>query len=133
MSLMLVLSYMMLLGGSALISPGVGFFGELIALLPNEMTELSHAPAYGLLTWLFATALHRRGWLFTHALFISMAAAGLFGLWMEMCQAFVPGRVVDSGDLIVNAIGISVAAFLTWWHPRSFQSIVAQQSYPKMS
>jgi hypothetical protein len=41
---------MVLLGCGAMITPGVGFFGGLIVMLPQAVTELPHAPAYGLLT-----------------------------------------------------------------------------------
>jgi hypothetical protein len=88
---------MVLLGCGAMITPGVGFFGGLIVMLPQAVTELSHAPAYGLLTWLFTAGLQRRGWPQRYALPIGMSAAFVFGLVMEICQAFVPRRVVDSG------------------------------------
>lgn len=48
---------MVLRGCGAMISPGVGFFGGLTAMLPQAVTELSHAPGYGLLTWLFAAGM----------------------------------------------------------------------------
>jgi hypothetical protein len=91
---------MVLLGCGPMISPGVGFFGGLIAMLPQAVTELSHEPAYGLLTWLFAAG---------------MSAAFVFGLLMKICPAFVSGRVVDSGDIFVNTMGIGMAALLIWW------------------
>lgn len=91
---------MVLRGCGAMISPGVGFFGGLTAMLPQAVTELSHAPGYGLLTWLFAAG---------------MSVAFVFGLLMEICPASVSGRVVDSGDVFVNTVGIGMAALLIWW------------------
>jgi hypothetical protein len=55
-----VLGYMGLLVFGAVISPGVGFFGHIVAMLPQIITEWSHAPAYGLLTWLLSSTLQRR-------------------------------------------------------------------------
>jgi hypothetical protein len=34
---------------------------------------------------------------------------------MEIAQAFVPGRVVDTGDLWMNAVGIGTSAALMRW------------------
>ena len=99
-----------------MIAPGVGFFGGLIVMLSQVVTELSHAPAYGLLTWLFTAGLQRRGWPQGYALPTGMSAAFVFGLVMEIYQAFLPGRVVDSGDVFVNVVGIGMAALLMlWW------------------
>jgi VanZ like protein len=114
-----VLIYMGLLGFGAVISPGVGFFGRLVAMLPQPVTELSHAPAYGLLTWLLTGGFQGHGWRHRSALFMAMAIALIFGIWMEILQGFVPGRVVDSGDVLVNAIGIGMAALLILWRGMS--------------
>lgn len=110
-----VLIYMGLLGFGAVISPGVGFFGRLVAMLPQPITELSHAPAYGLLTWLLTGRFRGHGWRQRSALFMAMVIALIFGIWMEILQRFIPGRVVDSGDVLVNALGIGMAALLTLW------------------
>lgn len=110
-----VLIYMGLLGFGAMISPGVGVFGQIIAMLPQSVTELSHAPAYGLLTWLVTGELQGCGWPRRYALFVAMASALVFGIWMEIFQGFVPGRVVDSGDVLMNGIGIAMAALLILW------------------
>ena len=110
-----VLIYMGLLGFGAIISPGVGFFGGIIAMLPPPITELSHAPAYGLLTWLLTGGFRGYGWPRRSALSMAMAIALIFGIWMEILQGFIPGRVVDSGDVLVNAIGIGMAALLIMW------------------
>ncbi len=116
MGIAVLLFYMVLPGCGAMISPGVGFFGGLVVMLPQSVTELSHAPAYGLLTWLFTVGLLQRGWPQIYALPTGMSAAFVFGLFMEICQAFVPGRVVDSGDVFVNVVGIGMAALLMlWW------------------
>ena len=117
-----VLIYMGLLGFGAVISPGVGFFGRLVAMLPQPVTELSHAPAYGLLTWLLTSGFRGYGWRRRSALLMAMAIALIFGIWMEILQGFIPGRVVDSGDIMVNAVGIGVAALLTLWRGMSAHS-----------
>ncbi|HSC56486.1 MAG TPA: hypothetical protein VLC51_04755, partial [Nitrospira sp.] len=74
-----VLIYMGLLGFGAVISPGVGFFGRIIAMLPQPVTELSHAPAYGLLTWLLTGRFRGHGWRQHSALCMAMVIALIFG------------------------------------------------------
>jgi VanZ family protein len=106
------LLYMVLLGFGAMITPGVGVAGSLLALVPQPLTEYSHVPAYGLLTWLLTSSLKKRGWPKRTALWMGAVAAMVFGLWMEILQEFVPGRVVDIGDVASNAIGIGLASLL---------------------
>ena len=106
------LLYMVLLGFGAMIMPGVGIAGSLLALVPQPLTEYSHVPAYGLLTWLLTSSLQGRAWPKRTALWMGAIAAMVFGLGMEILQAFVPGRFVDIGDVASNAMGISIASLL---------------------
>src|SRR5262245_19177881 len=110
-----VLIYMGHLGSGAMISPGVGIFGGLIAMLPQWVTEMSHVPAYGLLTWMMSGVLQGYGCPQRAALFVAITTALVFGISMEFVQAFVPGRIVDSGELMMNGIGIGMAALLILW------------------
>lgn len=119
MGLALVLLYMVLLVFGTTITPGVGRSGELIALLPQWLTESSHVPAYGLLTWFLARGLVWREWPLNHALFTAAAGAMVFGIWMEIVQGSVPGRVVSMDDVIANGVGIGIAVFLITWRVRS--------------
>lgn len=106
------LFYMVVLTFGAIITPGEGMAGSFLALFPQPVTEFSHVPAYGLLTWLLTSALRERGWPQQMALCVGVVAPMLFGVWMEMLQGFVPGRVVDFGDVAFNGMGIGVAALL---------------------
>jgi VanZ family protein len=106
------LLFMVLLGIGAMITPGVGVAGSLLALVPQPVTEYSHVPAYGLLTWLLTSSLKERDWPKRTALWVGAVAAMVFGLWMEILQEFVPGRVVDISDVASNAIGIGLASLL---------------------
>jgi VanZ family protein len=115
MGLALILLYMVLLGFGTIVSPGVGFFGGIIAMFPQWVTESSHAPAYGILTWLLASGFHRRGWPRPYALFAAGASAMVFGLWMEIIQGSVPGRVVSLEDVIANGAGIGMVVALILW------------------
>ena len=50
------------------------------------------------------------------ALFVAITTALVFSIWMEIVQGFIPGRIVDSGDVVMNGIGIGLAALLIlWW------------------
>jgi VanZ family protein len=115
MGFALLLSYMVLLGFGTMVSPGVGFFGGIITMLPQCVTESSHVPAYGILTWLLSTGLHRLGWPLSYALFVAGTGAMVFGLWMEIVQGSVPGRVVSLEDAIANGVGIGMAVVLMLW------------------
>jgi VanZ family protein len=106
------LVYMVLLGFGSLITPGVGISGRLLELVPRALSEFSHAPAYGLLTWLLASGLRGREWPRRVALCVAVPAALVFGIWMEVFQGVVPGRVVEIGDVLMNAMGIGAASLL---------------------
>jgi VanZ family protein len=106
------LFYMVLLAFGATITPGVGVGGSLLALLPQPVTEYSHAPAYALLTWLLTSSLRKRDWPQQTALWVSAVAAMVFGLWMEIFQGSIPGRAVEIGDVTSNAVGIGLSAVL---------------------
>jgi hypothetical protein len=124
MGFALVLFYMVLLGFGTTISPGVGFFGGIITMLPQWVTESSHVPAYGILTWLLASGFHRRGWPRSYALFAAGAGAMVFGLWMEIVQGSVPGRVVSLEDVIANGAGIGMAVVVILWNKMPVQSSI---------
>ena len=106
------LLYMVLLGFGSLITPGVGISGRLLELFPRPLSEFSHVPAYGLLTWLLASGLRGRDWPRSVALCVAVQAALVFGIWMEVFQGFVPGRVVEIGDVVMNGLGIGAASLL---------------------
>ena len=116
MGILLLLLYMVLLGFRMMITPGIGFFGKLILLLPQWMTESSHVPAYGLLTWLMATGFLWRGWPIRYALSAAMAGAMVFGVWMEVVQGSIPGRTTSADDVLLNGVGIGLAALVMLWH-----------------
>jgi len=104
--------YMVLLAFGAMATPGVGIAGSMLAVVPQPVTDYSHAPAYALLTWLLASSLRNRGWSKQMALWLGVMAAMVFGVWMESLQAFVTGRTVDIHDVAFNAIGIGLAALV---------------------
>ena len=104
--------YMVLLAFGAIATPGVGIAGSMLAVLPQPVTEYSHAPAYALLTWLLTGGFQNRGWSKQMALRLGVMAAMVFGVWMELLQGFVPGRTVDIQDVAFNAIGIGLAALV---------------------
>ncbi len=106
------LLYMVLLGFGSLITPEAGMSGRLLELFPRPLSEFSHLPAYGLLTWLLASGLRGREWPRAAALCVGAQAALVFGIWMEVLQGFVPGRVVEIGDVMMNTIGIGVTSLM---------------------
>lgn len=110
------LTYMVVLSVLATASPGIGILGWILLLLPGQLLDCLHAPAYGFLAWLSMTSLYRRRWPFLYALVAGSLFALLFGLWTETLQGSVPGRGSELKDLVVDGVGIVMAAAFVLWH-----------------
>ena len=112
--------------------------------MPGNFLDLAHAPGYGILALLLVRGLERRAWPLAYALPVAAAAALVFGLWTEVFQGSIQGRESNVDDLVVDAIGISLAtilmlsatvrnriilrpcldSFLSFWRAGSFVSLV---------
>jgi VanZ family protein len=83
-----------------------------VAPIPH-MDKLVHAGAYGLLALLLARALHGSS---RAALSVAAVAACLwstaYGAVEEVVQRFLPGRSSDVADLVANAVGAALAAWV---------------------
>jgi hypothetical protein len=143
LALGIVLSYMGLLYFGAIIVPGIGLSGQLLAQVPGNFLDWAHAPGYGILALLLTRGLQRRAWPLAYALPVA-AAALVFGLWTEVFQGSIQGRESNVDDLVVDAIGIGIAAtmmlsatvrnrivlrpcldsFLSFWRAGSLASLV---------
>lgn len=106
---------MVILYVGAITVPGVGIIGQAITHLPGGLLEWSHAPMYGLLSWMLTRSLQERGWPRIYALIVAMAAALVFGIWTEVVQASIPGRTTSFDDLLLDGFGIATAAVLMLW------------------
>lgn len=110
-----LLTYMLLLSVLATASPGIGLLGWILLLLPGQLLDWLHAPAYGFLAWLSMIGLYRRRWPLPYALAAGSFFALMFGLWTETLQGSVPGRGPELKDLVVDGVGIVMAvAFMLW-------------------
>jgi hypothetical protein len=107
-----VASYMGLLTLLATASPGVGFLGDGITIVPAELRGWSHVPLYGGLAWLIIYSLRVRGWPIAQAAIVGAAISMLFGLWTELAQVWAPGREPSIEDLLFDGLGIAMAAGL---------------------
>ena len=107
-----VLGYIWLLYFGAIIVPGVGISGHLIGLVPASLFDWAHAPGYGILALLLTRGLQHRAWPLAYALPVAAAAAFVFGLWTEVFQGSVQGRQTTVDDLVMDAIGIGLAAMI---------------------
>lgn len=107
-----VLGYIGLLYFGAIIVPGVGLSGHLIGLVPANLFDWAHPPGYGILALLLTCGLQRRAWPLVYALPVAAAAALVFGLWTEVFQGSVQGRQLSVDDLVMDAIGIGLAAII---------------------
>lgn len=108
----IVLGYMGLLYFGAIIVPGIGLSGQLLAQVPGNFLDWAHAPGYGILALLLTRGLQRRTWPLAYALPVAAAAAFVFGLWTEVFQGSIQGRESNVDDLVVDAIGIGLAAMI---------------------
>ena len=91
-----LLRYGMLAGACAL--------GAVYTLvMQTTRTEQFHFTEYGIVTFLFYRAWHQRG--DVTALVLPLCAAVLTGLGDEFVQWFVPSRVGEARDLMLNLIG----------------------------
>jgi hypothetical protein len=107
-----VVGYIGLLYFGAIIVPGVGLWGHLIGLVPGNLFDWAHAPGYGILALLLTRGLQRRARPLAYALPVAAAAAFVFGLWTEVFQGSIQGRESNVNELVVDAIGISLAAIM---------------------
>ncbi len=112
MGLGIVLVYMGLLYFGAVIVPGIGLSGQLLAQVPGNFLDWAHAPGYGILAVLLTRGLQRRAWPLAYALPVAAAAALVFGLWTEVFQGSVEGRESNIDDLVVDAVGIGLAMII---------------------
>jgi hypothetical protein len=112
LALGIALGYMGLLYFGAIIVPGIGLSGQLLLHVPGNFLDWAHAPGYGILALLLTCGLQRRAWPLAYALPVASAAALVFGLWTEVFQGSVQGRESNVDDLVVDAIGISLAAIM---------------------
>ncbi|RKY02942.1 MAG: hypothetical protein DRP55_02165, partial [Spirochaetes bacterium] len=87
--------------------------------------NLLHIPAYGLLAYLVLycfSLLEVRTYIFTFII------ATLYGIFMEFCQSFIPGRFASLMDIFLNAIGvILVLGFIYYFNAiRSTHEVVRE-------
>jgi len=109
MGLGLILGYVGILLLAGLTPPGVGFLGELIVGIGSELLSWLHVPAFALLCWLITGAFYRRSWPRLYAWGAGMGCTILFGLWLEVLQGSVEGRVTAGEDLVIDALGATLA------------------------
>ena len=67
MGLGIVLGYMGLLYFGAIIVPGIGLSGHLLAQMPDGLLDWAHVPGYGILALLLTRGLQRRAWPLAYA------------------------------------------------------------------
>jgi VanZ family protein len=100
--------------------------------LPDPFEDLPHALAYAVLTTTLLVATHRnwsdRG---TRWLLVAAAPIGVIvlGAALEWAQGFV-GRDVEAGDILANAVGVSVA-FVLWLTVRSVVVALRSRRAPR--
>lgn len=112
-----LVAYTSLLAVLATVSPGVGWLGQLLLIIPAGLLDAFHAPAYGILAWMILSALLVRGWPRRHAVLAGCVLAVTLGLWTEALQGPVSGRGPELKDLIMDGIGAAMAALIALTFP----------------
>ena len=80
--------------------------GGLLGRLPDGSDKVAHAIGYLALSAFLTLATGRPA--------LAAALAALYGVTDEVHQAFVPGRRSDALDVVADAVGAAVGAWLAW-------------------
>ncbi len=83
--------------------------GGTFAWVPPTLQNLLHLPAYGILAWLWFTALRPRLSL-ALTLTVGVVVSAGYGILDEWHQAAVPGRYPSATDAAVNGVAAAIAA-----------------------
>jgi VanZ family protein len=79
----------------------------------SELASVAaHATEYLILAVLLWMAAARTSWLRERTAVVVLGMACLYAVSDEVHQFFVPGRVTDARDLVVDALGIAVGVWL---------------------
>jgi glycopeptide antibiotics resistance protein len=83
-----------------------------------------HFVMFGVLGFLLALLLQRRGWPWHLVLVSAVALSSLYGVTDEFHQSLVPGRYPDIADVAVDTLGAASAVLLLHWlqSPRNSRS-----------
>jgi VanZ family protein len=75
-------------------------------------STVAHGMEYLILAVLLWQAVTRTPWLRERAAVVVLGAACLYAVSDEVHQFFVPGRVTDARDLLVDALGVALGVWL---------------------
>ena len=87
------------------ILPDAGRSGDLMSLVPPDLQDLAHAPAYGLLALLWIITLKNRGMAHQESLVLAPFLASTYGALTEICQIWAPGRFPSVWDVLLDIVG----------------------------
>lgn len=92
-------------------APGVYL---VFAWLPPDLQNLLHIPLFSVLAWLWCRTLEGRRWSTAKVASLAFLLSLLYGLADEFHQSFVPGRMANVADMLLNGAGaiLGVIAYL---------------------
>ncbi len=78
--------------------------------------KIVHFTIFGILGWLLVRGMlmETANWLRRNAYFVAVVVAFLFAISDELHQTMVPGRDTSAGDLLADALGITL--FITYFY-----------------
>ena len=80
--------------------------------VPPDVQNLLHVPVYAGLAWLWCGSLQRLRLPQGTVIWLAFALTVGYGLLDELHQSFVPGRLANGADLLLNTLGAALAVWL---------------------
>ncbi len=79
--------------------------------VPPDVQNLLHVPVFAGLAWLWCLALRPWGLSPDRLAWLAFALTLAYGVADEIHQSFVPGRLANGADLLLNVIGAALAVW----------------------
>ena len=80
--------------------------------LPATVQNFLHVPQYAVLSWLWCRGLASGRDALHIGIWRATVLCGVYAIWEELYQRWIPGRYSSLTDLIMDAIGIAVGVVL---------------------
>lgn len=102
--------------------PGNARIGQswLLTDLQPSVQNFLHIPLYGLLQWLWMRAFQKPERSGAAVIGLAALIVGVYGIFDEIHQAFVPGRYASAQDVLLNIVGMFCAALIYFFLSRPF-------------
>lgn len=111
---LLMVSYMGLIFIASVI-PDIEATHRFLRIVPGNVQNMLHMPAYGLLAFLWILTLRTYGFTERSSILVATVISLAYGAGLELIQAYVPGRSCSVIDFIRDLVGAVVFVWLYRW------------------